>query len=376
MIFQRGKRGTWWYRFRFAGRIIHESARTTSKTLAREGERQRRHELERKWNKVEKRTLPPTFSSAAERWLEKRKSSLTPSTVKTYGAAVKHLRAAFGATLVSDLTAAEIARFQQSRTRQGAAAATINKEVSCVRSTLKDCGLWAELQRDVRMLKERQDVGKALSPEEEARLLRAASSVGRQQGHWSPIYTVTALALNTGMRHAEIRRLQWKWVDLEKRVLIIARSKTDAGSGRCVPLNQPAWAALEMWAERFLNRDPQHYVFPACENGKFEPKRPISNWRTAWRNASRSAGLSGLRFHDLRHTATTKLLEQGVPFAVVAQIMGWSATTGVRMIKRYGHIRPEAQRRALEAIATAEVCASVHQIDNQPTRVLQSVSRN
>ncbi len=376
MIFQRGKRGTWWYRFRFAGRIIHESARTTSKTLAREGERQRRHELERKWNKVEKRTLPPTFSSAAERWLEKRKSSLTPSTVKTYGAAVKHLRAAFGATLVSDLTAAEIARFQQSRMRQSAAAPTINKEVSCVRSILKDCGLWAELQRDVKMLKERQDVGKALSPEEEARLLRAASYVGRQQGHWSPIYTVTALALNTGMRNSEIRRLQWKWVDLARRVLIIARSKTDAGSDRCVPLNQPAWAALEMWAERFPNRDRQHYVFPACENGKFEPKRPISNWRTAWRNACGSAGLPGLRFHDLRHTATTKLLEQGVPFAVVAQIMGWSASTAVRMIKRYGHIRPEAQRRALESIATGEVHAGVHQIDNQPTRVLQSVSRN
>jgi hypothetical protein len=46
MIFKRGKKGTYWMRFRFAGRLVHESARTTSKTLARDAERQRRRELE------------------------------------------------------------------------------------------------------------------------------------------------------------------------------------------------------------------------------------------------------------------------------------------------------------------------------------------
>jgi integrase len=63
--------------------------------------------------------------------------------------------------------------------------------------------------------------------------------------------------------------------------------------------------------------------------------------------------LAGLRFHDLRHSAATKMLENGVPIATVAQVLGWSASTAVRMAKRYGHIRPEAQRQALESIATA-----------------------
>ncbi|SRR5260370_38623175 len=53
--------------------------------------------------------------------------------------------------------------------------------------------------------------------------------------------------------------------------------------------------------------------------------------------------LEGLRFHDVRHCPATKLLERGTPLAVVAQILGWSASTAVRMAKRYGHIRPEAQ---------------------------------
>jgi len=47
------------------------------------------------------------------------------------------------------------------------------------------------------------------------------------------------------------------------------------------------------------------------------------------------------------------MLEYGVPVATVAQVLGWSASTAIRMAKRYGHIRPEAQRQALESIATA-----------------------
>ena len=86
--------------------------------------------------------------------------------------------------------------------------------------------------------------------------------------------------------------------------------------------------------------------------------------------------LDGLRFHDLRHSTATKLLEQGTPLPVVAQILGWSASTAVRMIKRYGHIRPDAQRQALAGVATKEIQTSVHQFVHQPGRGLQSTLPN
>ena len=57
--------------------------------------------------------------------------------------------------------------------------------------------------------------------------------------------------------------------------------------------------------------------------------------------------LAGLRFHDLRHSAATKMLENGVPHPTVAQVMGGQPLTTIRMAKSYGHIRPEAQRQAL-----------------------------
>jgi hypothetical protein len=142
-------------------------------------------------------------------------------------------------------------------------------------------------------------------------------------------------------------------------------------------------------------------VFPACENGQIDPTRGIASWRTAWHRVTRaiqcpacgeiqSPGkicrnvecraeiggiknpLEGLRFHDLHHSTTTKLLEQGTPFAVVAQILGWSASTAVRMAKRYGHIRPEAQRQALTGVATQEIQVGVNQFVHQPSSALQS----
>lgn len=362
-------------RFRFGGRFFHESTRTQSKTLARMAERQRRRQLEEKWNRIEKRSLPPTLTEAMKTWLTKR-TGLAPKTLETYKGALKHVNSSLGTMLVCEIEARHIAGYQRVRLAQRAAGATINKEIACLSSIMGDCGIWEKVRRDVKRLDENEDAGRALSREEEGKLLECASHVGQRQGNWSPIYTVTVLGLNTGMRHKEIRKLKWKNLDLTNRILKVGESKTEAGRGRPVPLTQPAWAALDVWSVRFPDRKPEHFVFPACENGQIEPERSIGDWRTAWRRARCEAGLDGLRFHDLRHTAATKLLEHGVPVAVVAHILGWSASAAVRMAKRYGHIRPETQRQALDAVATAEIPHIVNQIAHQVGSALESKRHN
>ena len=69
----------------------------------------------------------------------------------------------------------------------------------------------------------------------------------------------------------------------------------------------------------------------------------LAGGKRAWKAAKTEAGVQ-CRFHDLRDTGCTRRLEAGVPFSVVASIMGWSASTTVRMAKRYGHIGNRAQR--------------------------------
>ena len=65
------------------------------------------------------------------------------------------------------------------------------------------------------------------------------------------------------------------------------------------------------------------------------------------------------RFHDLRHTAVTRLLEAGIPYPVVASMMGWSAATAIRMAKakRYGHIGSQALREAADVLGRFKIPA-------------------
>jgi integrase len=76
---------------------------------------------------------------------------------------------------------------------------------------------------------------------------------------------VTVPGLNTGMRHKKIRLLKWRNLDLENRVLKVGESTTEAGNGRPIPLTQPAWAVMDVWASRFPDRYLEHFVFPLAK---------------------------------------------------------------------------------------------------------------
>ena len=82
--------------------------------MARDAERARRRELERNYNKIEKRVLPPTLTEASRVWLAKR-VALAESTRKTYSAALNHIKALLGTNLVCDLTSKDIASYQKAR---------------------------------------------------------------------------------------------------------------------------------------------------------------------------------------------------------------------------------------------------------------------
>jgi integrase len=157
-----------------------------------------------------------------------------------------------------------------------------------------------------------------------------------------------------------------------------------------IPLSQRAVAALSFWATHFPERKSEHYVFPAERYGaggdKFSPKafhvdpsKPIGSIKEAWEAARLRAAkiLKGeaeevnlgdgepeeeikplaCRFHDLRHTAVSRMLNAGIPLAKVAKIVGWSASTMVLMAKRYGHFSLNELRDAVESISNGKIDA-------------------
>ncbi len=124
-----------------------------------------------------------------------------------------------------------------------------------------------------------------------------------------------------------------------------------------IPLNDRATKVLQFWADQFPKREPEHFAFPSERYGaggnKFdptvfniEPTKPIGSWKEAWETVKDNTGIA-IRFHDLRHTCVTRMLDRGVPLSVVASILGWSPATTARMAKRYGHIGQLAQRQAV-----------------------------
>jgi integrase len=354
MLYRRGE--IWWYKFRFAGREFRESTKTKSKALARQAERKRHQGLEEAIHGIKKRVAPITFSVAAEEWLKLKKPTWAAKSYALEERNLKHLKPALGSQLLIDITADDIADYQKTRLRAGAAPKTINLEVGTLRAVLIRHRLWAAMQPDVKMMPVREEAGIALNAEQEKKLLAACA--GLRSRALLPIVT---LALHTGMRRGEIQSLQWRQIDFLARQVTVGASKTEAGTGRVIPLNDVACATLKTWATNFPERLQEHFVFPSEHYGfagddctphakTVDANEPIGEIKSAWENAKRKADVE-CRFHDLRHTACTRLLERGASLPIVASIMGWSPSTTAKMAKRYGHIGATVQRAALDALA-------------------------
>jgi len=333
-VYKRGD--VWWYKFRFAGQVVRESSKSESKTVAKDAERSRRRELEESYNQIKRRTLPPTFERAGLDWLEAEKPHLAERTYEIYEVAYRcHLKPVLGSLLLCDIDASEIAAYQAKRKAQKASARTLNKELQVLRQILKRHKMWANLQGDVKFEQEHDEIGKALSHEEEKRLLSACAS--------NPLLSaVVTIALNTTLRKKEIRTLRWSQIDFEKRVLTVGKTKTVGGGGRVIPLNSPVFEALVRWAGHLVESKADDYIFPACEvagierknpnTDRIDPSKPITSWRSSWRAALTRAGLR-LRFHDLRHTAITNLSES--PDVSEQTIMSIAGHLSRRMLEHY-----------------------------------------
>jgi integrase len=229
----------------------------------------------------------------------------------------------------------------------------------------------------IRPLKEPSTIGKALAPEETQRLVRTAA----MRPEWETAYLAAILCLNTTARGCELQGLQWADVDLFARTLTVRKSKTAAGE-RTAPLTDVACSALARLrtrAESFGPVEPSHYVFAAFVpkftfSGKkvigynvseFDPTKHVNSWRSAWRTLTKKAGLPGFRFHDLRHSAITQLAERGASDSTIMAIAGH---VNRRMLERYSHVRMEAKRKALEALAVSTKTADYDTNHDTKTR--------
>ena len=385
----------WTMDFLFHGQRIRESTGTRSKTLAQKIEDKRRRALEEGTAGIRKHQQPHLLSVAADAWLEMKKPAWSSKMFLMQKNSLAHILPVLGKKLLVDIEARDVAQYQKRRIDEGASPRTVNIEVGALRQVMRKYGTWARIQMEITMLPEREDAGRALSDDEEAILLYECG-----QSRSRLLLPFVTLALNTGARFNVVRTLQWFNVDLANRCLKFGKDKTPAGMGRVVPLNPRAVETLKFWAAQFPNRLPEHYVFGSEKVGAagdaFEakvydtdPTQPIGDIKEAWEAAKKRtrrqcpqckndrltdkpkpsrgyvcacnfetldlpAGLISVRFHDLRHTAVSRMIAARVPLPIVAKVVGWSSGTMAKMAARYGHFSTEELRGAVESISRSQ----------------------
>ncbi len=240
-LYRRGN--VWWYKFRFYGQLIRDSAKTNSKTLARDAERARRRELETAVNRIPRRERMPLFKVGAREWLQT-KGALAEKSLVRYKGCVQNLTDHFGGRLVCDIGPQDIANYQRKRLTADKSHRTVNYEVGTLRGIMKHFGLWGPISDRVNSLPERHDVGRAISFEDEEKLIVAA-----QQSRSAALLPLLALSLDSGLRASEVRALHrrdlnlvWQAGVITSAEIVVPKSKTDAGTGRVIPLTRRACA--------------------------------------------------------------------------------------------------------------------------------------
>jgi integrase len=274
-----------------------------------------------------------TFAQAVDRYLaaKARKKSL-PEIKRT----LETLKGHFGAeTLLADITSSKISEWKAARlaatSRQTGgllSAAAVNRPLAALRGLLKMASAEWEAIPAVPTIKLEQERGRFrwLTPEEAQRLL-AASRASRN----ADLADLVELAVFTGLRQGELLGLDWSRVDRSRGVLLLVETKN--GKDREVPLNERADAVL-------ARRGPQ-------DTGLVFGSDNFDSYRTAWETAVRKAKLTGVRFHDLRHTFASWAVQRGASLPEVKDLLGHSS---LAMVLRYAHLAPEHLRSAVSRL--------------------------
>lgn len=207
--------------------------------------------------------------------------------------------------------------------------AYVNRYLACLK-TIFNLGIKNELitynpMKAVKMLKEDNQKIRYLTEDEESRLFEFLPE------HLKPI---VICALQTGLRKSNILQLRWELVDLDFKFIEVLAQNNKGHKIIKIPISDKL---LQILTE--LPRISE-YVFVNPDTG--QPYKDISE---GFNNALKKAKIENFRFHDLRHTVATRLVEKGIDLRVVQEIMAHST---IVTTQRYMHPTP---KRKLEAIA-------------------------
>jgi integrase len=324
-LFKRGNK--WWAYVWIDGIRHHKSTGTSNRRQAETIERQFRDELNEARHRLPQLKPEMTLGELTAHFIASGMGK--PHALDR----LKHLLPFFADMQLMNINTSAIRKYRQERHRQRElTAATVNRDLSVLRRVLywgvEEGYLASNPLGRLRMERERRTKRPVLSLREEQLLLAVAPE---------HLQRIIRCALHTGMRRGEILRQRWEDIDFDNRILHVSHSKTPEGEAREIPLTDQLFEML------LALRRPQGPVFTYDGDA-------IKVIKTTWASSLRRSGIRHFRFHDLRHTANTRMMLAGVLQEVRREILGHSSQRSRDINDRYTQIELPEKREAIRKL--------------------------
>lgn len=310
------KRGsTWWIDFTTpSGERIRRSSGTGNK-----GEAQEFHDrLKAESWRVQKLGDKPkyTWDDAGSKWL------LETDHKRTHREDAKKLlwlQQFLRGRVLAEISRDDVAAIGEHK-RKESSGATANRYLALIRAILRKAALeweWIDKAPKVRLYKEAKRRVRWITPEQANRLLTELPVHQRD---------IAIFALSTGLRQANVIELTWDQVDLKRQTAWIPGDKAKRKEDIHISLSQ---MSVELLQRQLGKHQERVFTYAGKPIGQVNTK--------AWRSALQRAGIENFRWHDLRHTWASWLVQNGTPLYDLQEMGGWKSS---EMVRRYAHLAP------------------------------------
>lgn len=251
---------------------------------------------------------------------------------------LKHLKPFFKDKLLSQITPKDIEEYKKKRLEtdfrnRKIQPGTVNRELQCLRHIFTIAEKFDKFEgknpvKEVKLFKPREYVLRILKPKEIQKLIKVTKGYLR---------AIIIVAVHTGMRKGEILNLRWNDIDFVKGYVLIREAKS--GHMRKVPISPVVKHTLKS-----LKKESE-FVF---QSDKTDTRR--RDFYRAWKATLERVGIEDFRFHDLRHTAASLMVANGIDLVTIKEILGHA---DIKMTMRYAHTTPEVKMKAVNVLADA-----------------------
>jgi len=242
----------------------------------------------------------------------------------------------FGNRPLEAITTSDCLEFYNTQLDRGAACATANAYLACLKSLFSEAVSAGICQSNpvkaVKLLNPNNARDRLLSSEETARLFAAAN------GFTDYVRPLFYILYHTGMRRGEALILEWADIQPDHSRIVIRDSKS--GEGRKVPMRAVLADELVKWKP---TTSGSRWVFP----GRHDRSKHMNSIRRGWVRLCDTAQVTDLTPHDLRHNFTSMLQAEGVSDSIIMSITGHKTHV---MLHRYSHSTDVLRLSAVESL--------------------------